>query len=117
MKSNMPARRNLAKKKAQSKALEGQSKALIDVKQAVKAAAEYFAKLYSDKQYSDLLVEEVELSETKKRWLITLSYASEPPTEPTLGQLLGGKERPRRYKVFEIEAATGKVNAMRMRSV
>lgn len=117
MKSNTPARRNLGTKKAQSKALKEQSKALIDVKQAVKAAAEYFAKLYSDKQYSDLLVEEVELSETKKRWLITLSYAPEPPPEATLGQLFGGKERPRRYKLFEIEAATGKVIAMRMGSV
>lgn len=117
MKSNAPSRRNLGSKKAQGKAAKQQSKALIDVKQAVKAAVEYFAKLYSDKQYSDLLVEEVELSETKRRWLITLSYASEPPPEPTIGQLLGGKERPRRYKVFEIEAATGKVNAMRMRSV
>jgi hypothetical protein len=117
MKSTAAARRNLGKKKVQGKELESQSKSLIDVRQAVKAAAEYFAALYSDKKYSDLLVEEVELSETKKRWLITLSYASEPPSEPTLGQLLAGKERPRTYKIFEIEAATGKVNAMRMRSV
>ena len=117
MKSNTPARRNLGAKKAQGKAVKEQSKALIDVKQAVKAAVEYFAKLYWDKPYSDLLVEEVELSETKRRWLITLSYAFEPPPEPTLSQLLAGKERPRRYKVFEIEAATGKVNAMRMRSI
>ena len=117
MKSNKSARRNAQGKNGQGKASTNRRTGLVDVKEAVKAAAEYFAQLYTDKKYSDLLVEEVELSETKKRWLITLSYAYEPPPEAsTLVQFLG-KERPRRYKVFEIEAVTGKVTAMRMRSV
>lgn len=114
MKSNKSAKRSAGTKNGQGKRGD-----LIDVREAVKAAAEYFRQIYSDKQYSDLLVEEVELSETKKRWLITLSYAYQPrPLRPGgISQVLGFEEKPRKYKVFEIEAVTGKVTAMGMTSV
>jgi hypothetical protein len=88
----------------------------IDVKEAAKAAAEYFVELYPDTQYSDLMLEEVELSEDEKHWLITLSYASQPPPLPPSGlEKLFSKQASRRYKIFKIDAATGKVEAMKIR--
>ena len=92
------------------------SKGMIDVKGAAKAAAEYFSELYSDSQYSDLLLEEVELSEDEKHWLITLSYAYKPARPPSALDILS-KQSPRKYKVFKIDAATGKVEAMKIRSL
>lgn len=92
---------------------------MIDVKEAAKAAAEYFVNLYSDQKYSDVLLEEVELTEDEKHWLITLSYAYEPPPS-ILDQFSAGvvpKPKPRKYKVFKIDAATGNVEAMKIRSL
>ena len=94
---------------------------MIDVKEAAKRAAEYFANLYDHSTYSDLQLEEVELTEDEKYWLITLSYAlSQGPTGslnkvaeilnmPTSGQ--------RKYKQFKIDAEHGKVHAMTIRKV
>jgi hypothetical protein len=90
----------------------------IDVKEAAKAAAEYFVELYPDTQYSDLMLEEVELSEDEKHWLITLSYASEPPPPPPSGlDKLFSKLSSRKYKLFKIDAATGKAESMKIRSL
>jgi hypothetical protein len=99
---------------------------MIDVKEAAKRAAEYFGNLYGDQQYSDVLLEEVELTEDEKHWLITLSYAYEPPAslinkviEESSGSQLftAPKQKPRKYKQFKIDAATGNVKAMMMRSL
>jgi len=87
----------------------------IDVKKAAKAAAEYFTELFPDTKYSDLLLEEVELSKDEKYWLITLSYASEPPPPPPSGLDKLFSRSSRKYKLFKIDAATGKVEAMKIR--
>lgn len=90
----------------------------IDVKDAAKAAAEYFVELYPDTQYSDLMLEEVELSEDEKHWLITLSYASQPPASHPSGlEKLFPKQDSRKYKIFKIDTATGKVEAMKIRKL
>lgn len=92
---------------------------MIDVKEAATKAAEYFGNIYSDQQYSDVLLEEVELTDDEKHWLITLSYAYEPPPS-ILDQYSGGappKPKPRKYKLFKIDAVTGKVEAMKIRSL
>lgn len=90
----------------------------IDVKEAAKAAAAFFVELFPDTQYSDLLLEEVELSEDEKHWLITLSYTSEPPPPPPSGlDKLFSNGSSRKYKLFKIDAATGKVEAMNIRSL
>lgn len=87
----------------------------IDVKEAAKAAAAFFKELFPQTQYSDLTLEEVELSEEEKHWLITLSYSVEPPPPPEgLGALFGGSKK---YKIFKIDATNGKVEAMNIRSL
>ena len=93
-----------------------ESKSMIDVKEAANAAAEYFSRLYSSKQYSDLLLEEVELSEDEKHWLITLSYAFKP-APPSSPLDLFPKQSPRKYKIFKIDATTGNVEAMKIRNL
>jgi hypothetical protein len=89
---------------------EGASEATIDVKAAAKIAAEYFASLYSERDYSDLQLEEVELTEDGKYWLITLGYSSRDTT-------ILGLAKARKYKLFKIDVKTGKVWAMKVRSV
>jgi hypothetical protein len=78
---------------------------MVDVKEATRTASEYFADLYPSNSYGDLRLEEVELTEDEKYWLITLSYQD-------------NKMIPRRqYKSFKIDAQTGKVQAMKIRTV
>lgn len=78
---------------------------MIDVKEAAKTASEYLTGLYSLASWDDVRLEEVELTEDEKYWLITLSYSDK-------------KLIPRReYKVFKIDAETGKVQAMKIRTV
>ena len=96
---------------------------MIDVKEAAQRAAEYFGSLYSDKPYSDVLLEEVEMTDDEKNWLITLSYAYEPPASildplSTVERAFTPpKPKPRKYKLFKIDGATGNVKAMKIRSL
>ncbi|HVG20799.1 MAG TPA: hypothetical protein VNI02_17260 [Blastocatellia bacterium] len=91
-------------------------KRMLDVKEAARTAAEYFATLYDPKTYSDLQLEEVELTEDQKYWLITLSYASTNATQTQFGALLNLPVS-RKYKQFKIDAETGQVQAMVIRKV
>ena len=91
---------------------------MIDVKEAAKSAAEYFADLYPSDTYTDLQLEEVELTEDEKYWLITLSYKkTEEPREPTQFEKILNLpvSMGREYKHFKIAADNGKVYAMKRR--
>jgi hypothetical protein len=82
---------------------------MLDVREAAKRASEYFAGLYSDQKIDNVQLEEVEISDDEKYWLITLSY----PVPPELAALnLNFK---RKYKVFTIDANTGEVKSMKIR--
>jgi hypothetical protein len=78
---------------------------MIDVRIAAEKASEYFASLYPGNSYSNLRLEEVELTEDEKYWLITLSYMDQ--------HMIPRRE----YKSFKIDAQTGKVQAMKIRTV
>lgn len=85
---------------------------ITDVKQAVKLALDFFTNLYRGKlSSSDVLLEEVELTEDGKYWLITLSYPIANPLSITK-QL-----KKREYKVFKINVESGKVQSMKIREV
>jgi hypothetical protein len=96
---------------------------MIDVKEAAKRAAEYFGNLYSEQRYSDILLEEVEMTDDEENWLITLSYAYEPlasildPLTTVDRAFTPPKPKPRKYKLFKIDGATGNVKAMKIRSL
>lgn len=95
---------------------------MIDVKEAAKRAAEYFASLYDPNTYADLELEEVELTEDERFWLITLGYRPIPksPLEalvPDIPKILKSPSGLPKYKQFKIDAETGKVQAMMIRKV
>lgn len=85
---------------------------MIDVKQAAQSASTFINGLYSGEMVSDVRLEEVELSEDGKFWMITLSF----PLPSSLGIVyLGGGGR--QYKLFKIDADTGEVLSMKIRDV
>lgn len=85
----------------------------IDARAAANAAAGYFKELYST--LASFSLEEVEFSEHENCWLITLSF--EIPA-----QLSGGFANPfqppkTKFKVFKVDAKTGRVLAMKIRKL
>jgi len=56
---------------------------------------------------SDVRIEEVELSDDERFWLITLSFS--PPDHPFSMQ--------REYKLFKVDASSGEVKSMKIRQV
>ncbi|OCR01902.1 hypothetical protein BCD67_05305 [Oscillatoriales cyanobacterium USR001] len=89
----------------------------IDVRAAVSAAENYLTSL-QDKiglTIQDLRLEEVELSEDKTYWLITIGFnrltdtANNPLGLPTI------PHHEREYKIFKIDAETGEVKSMKIR--
>lgn len=99
--------------------MNASSNTMIDVKEATQTALSYFEDIYEDEPFSNVLLEEVERSEEDDRsyWLITIGFRNErkkgdssPPFSPFTSV-------PRRYKRFKIDAETGDVVSMKIRSV
>ncbi len=85
----------------------------IDAREAAGAALEYFKQLFSASEIQSSSLEEVELSEDGKYWLITLGYEFRPKSGivPAFGV-------PKtKFKVFKVEARTGRVVAMNIRAL
>ncbi|MFN6485118.1 MULTISPECIES: hypothetical protein [unclassified Nostoc] len=99
---------------------------MIDVKTAVNAAYQYIKSIQDmmGSSLEDLRLEEVELSEDKSFWLITLGFdiPKNPPKSrlddlipPSLTSTLVLYER--EYKLFKVNSQTGEVEAMKIREV
>lgn len=90
---------------------------MIDVTQAIESAHRYVRKLYSESDLRELRLEEVELSEDDTRWNITLGWLES--TVRGIDILISTDKRrlPRVYKLFEVDAKTGEVTAMKIREV
>ena len=82
---------------------------MITVKEAQDVAVKYLRDLYP--KIRDVVLEEIELTEDERYWLITLSYRR-LDVSIALGIL-----PPKQYKVFKINAAKGQVVSMKMRDV
>lgn len=85
---------------------------MIDVKQAAANAIKYFSGIYKGK-YRDLELEEVELSEDERYWMITLGFS---PFHQDLARRLA-EENGRKYKLFKVDAANGEVLSMKIRKI
>ncbi len=79
----------------------------MDVKQATQIASNHLNNLYDGQFISNVLLEEIELTEDEEFWLITISF--QPP-----GEIISSR---RRYKTFKIDATTGELQSMKMREV
>lgn len=93
---------------------------MIDVKQATTEAAKFMVELLPT--VSDILLEEVELSEDDKSWRVTLSAlapASPPPDafqKALRSSSIFALPTDRIYKVFTIDSENGVVRSMKMRT-
>ncbi|ODG96215.1 MULTISPECIES: hypothetical protein [unclassified Nostoc] len=94
----------------------------IDVRNAVVAAKEYFEGIQDmiGNSIDNILLEEIELSENKRFWYVTLGFNR--PVTKTERTLLSdvislGTKYEREYKIFTIDAETGEVKSMKIREV
>lgn len=98
----------------------------IDVKQAVKLAKEFAARLYEDERISRLGLEAVDRTEDGKYWTVTLGFSRpwsarkarkqnifQSPLEQALSESLE-PQTGREYKVFRVDAYSGAVVSMEM---
>jgi hypothetical protein len=79
---------------------------MINAKEAANAAIEYLQSFYKGSE--KIMLEEVELSEEKKIWSITMSFENVDPADKTPAII-----NPRMYKVFRIDSTSGLVTAMK----
>lgn len=97
----------------------------IGVKEAIRKAYDYLHELFEDDDLPNLRLEEVELSEDGRHWLVTYGFtASEREVESTtnpFASMLGGNTRTtrpsREYKLLTVNAGTGEVESMRIRQL
>lgn len=84
---------------------------MIDVRQAIDIAKEHLTVFFPEAE--NVQLEEVELTNDKTHWLITLSY--EGVTTSVASSLLVGKSLI--YKQFKLDAESGDVISMRIRDI
>ena len=92
----------------------------FDVRAAVGVARKYFSSIQDliSGEIEDIRLEEVELSEDEKLWLITLGYnLSNSVTNNPLETLGIGIVENREYKIFKVDAETGEVESMKIRKL
>ena len=94
---------------------------MIDAKSAIKAARLGFHSfMEEEKPLDNVRLEEVELSEDEKHWMITLGYDvfSDPSeVQNVLISHPGLRDRYREYKQFRVNAENGNVESMKIRPV
>lgn len=91
---------------------------MIELNTAARSAKEYFRSLYRS-TLINVRIEEVELSEDEKYWFITLGYDIPGTSKtPKFQEALGAPSKlDREYKIFKIEAGTGRVISMKIRKI
>ncbi|HYW09458.1 MAG TPA: hypothetical protein VE913_21030 [Longimicrobium sp.] len=85
---------------------------MINVKEAVQAAVSFVEGLYGRRENIELTVEEVEVTEDDQYWLITLGFVQN--ANALLATTIGAR---RDYKLFKVNAVTGEVTSMKIRSI
>jgi len=87
----------------------------IDLKRAVDSAVKAARAYYAKQTLKDMMPEEVEMAKNNKEWLVTLGF-SVPMSTPEWPRALGGPQRKsyrRMYKIFNVDARSGKVRSMK----
>ena len=93
---------------------------MIDVKKAVEVAYDFIQRLPKVGEVNPITLEEVELTDDERYWLITLGlYRSVLPatTGPIETFPSALTKREREYKVVKIHTDSGKVQSMKIRTV
>ncbi|MFC2128640.1 hypothetical protein ACFLRR_02070 [Bacteroidota bacterium] len=84
---------------------------MIDAKVAVDKATDYLKIFFPESERTQLI--EVELSDDKKSWYITMSH----DTLPTTPSELMASAKTTKYKVFRIDVKSGEVISMKLRDL
>jgi hypothetical protein len=84
---------------------------MIGIKEAVAQATSIVRNLYSEYKLVDLLLEEIELSDDERVWLITMGFTPPGSKIPTVAGIQMGS-RPRTYKRIRLDAETGAFKGM-----
>lgn len=93
---------------------------MVEVKEAVKIAILYMNDLYDAAEVENLLLEEVELSEDEKHWLVTLSFKRQIEKLSELAYAMNHltpEKEIRAYKVIKINTNDGQVESMKIRQL
>jgi len=91
---------------------------MIDAKEAFLRAKSYFDDMFSDSQYFNVILEEIEMEEDGHFWLITLGYHEKKPFVDQLpAEISSPLAFSKKYKIFEISTKDGSVISMKIRTV
>ncbi len=96
---------------------------MIDVRKAVLAAQSQFQDMQDLMSQNgscihDLRLEEVEISEDKKYWFVTLGYNfADPEFKNVPSIIFSPPKSERNYKIFKINSETGEFESMKIREV
>ena len=83
---------------------------MINIKEASEKAIEHIRSLYSNRDLGDILLEEAEMSDDDRNWIITVSFQRQAAGGGVGESVFTGN---RSYKVFTILADNGEVRAMK----
>lgn len=88
---------------------------MIDMKKAVVVAMDFVRTLYLGNVPSDLLLEEIELSQDNKFWLVTIGFSTPRPAGMIPTILTGSGSADRSFKLIKIDTETGQAVSMKIR--
>jgi hypothetical protein len=95
----------------------------VSIRSAVDTALDYVRSLYANNRPQDIMLEEVEFSETDNQWLITVGFslpevkAETVEHQPLVIHSKTIQALSRRYKVINIDAVTGEAVSMKIRAI
>lgn len=91
---------------------------MIEVREAVRLAIQEAQIFFEGSQLIDLSLEEVELTDDERYWLITLGYYVQninPAQNKFALAIEGERKYIRKYKKFKIDANSGRFVSMKIR--
>jgi hypothetical protein len=89
----------------------------VPVQTAVSNAMSYVRNLYASEPIGDLLLEEVEFSESTEQWLVTIGFTVSKITDDSTSFMFAKRNLARHYKVIHVDAQTGQPVSMKIREM
>lgn len=90
---------------------------LLTVNSAVINAMQFVKELYKNQKLEDVLLEEVEFSESSNQWLVTIGFTINKEKDNSSSLILSKRETERKYKVVHIDAQSGEFISMKIREI
>ena len=94
---------------------------MIDMKQAVQIAQDFCRTLYGPDQLADFLLEEVELTEDEKFWLVTIGFNLRPGeyARTTAGSAGSSQARALEhvFKTMKVDASNGRALSLKIKKL